>query len=92
MRMGVEVHIPQFLEHVTGNVRQIYVAGQTVGECLGYLVKRFPGLQTRLFTGDGKLRGELDVCVNGISAYPEELAKPVSEGDRIDIMYIIIGG
>ena len=84
--------VPQFLHHLSGNVKVVEVEGKTVGECLDELVKRFPQLKESLFVEDDKLLNLLNVYVNGESAYPEELAKTVSDGDKLDIMYTLVGG
>jgi len=89
--MSVTVNIPQFLQPDTDDVRAAKVDGGTVGECLNDLVKRFPRLKPLLFK-NGKLHGYLDVFVNKKSAYPEELAKPVANGDELHIINIIVGG
>jgi molybdopterin converting factor small subunit len=90
--MSVQINIPQFLYHLSGNVKVVEVEGKTVGECLDELVKQFPQLRESLFTEKGMLLSLLNVYVNGESAYPEELAKPVSAGDKLDIMYTLVGG
>ncbi len=90
--MSVEIRIPQFLQPVADEVRVADVNGSTVGDCLSDLVKRFPRLEAKLFDDNGKLHGYLDVYINGESAYPEELARPVAEGDELHIINIIVGG
>ncbi len=90
--MSVVINIPQFFQHLVDEVKVVKASGRTVGECLSDLVKRFPQLEELLFNGDGKLHGYLDVFINGESAYPEELAKPVVEGDELHIINIIVGG
>ena len=90
--MGVEIHIPQFLHHLTGDVKVAVVNGGTVGECLKDLVTQFPQLTALLLTKNGRLLKYLDVYINGESAYPEELAKPVNDGDELHIVKVIVGG
>ena len=45
-----------------------------------------------LFDKSGRLHRYLDVYVNGESAYPEELVKPVKDGDNLQIVMIVAGG
>ncbi len=90
--MTVQINIPQFMYHLTENVKAVEVEGETVGECLDELVKQFPQLRESLFAEEGKLLNLLNVYVNGESAYPEELAKLVNAGDKLDIMYTLVGG
>jgi molybdopterin converting factor small subunit len=44
-----------------------------------------------LFDKSGNLLNYVDIYVNGESSYPEELAKPVKDGDEIHITLIIAG-
>ncbi len=80
------------LARYTNNQLVAKVKGSTVGECLAELVKQFPDLKKFLFDKHGKLSHVFDVYVNGESAYPQELAKPVKNGDKINIVFIISGG
>ncbi len=68
------------------------VSGTTVGECLADLVRRFPGIEPKLFNKKGKLLNYIDIYVNLESSYPEELAKPVIDGDKLSITLLIAGG
>ena len=90
--MSVEIHIPQFLQHLARDVKIVEVNGRTVGECLNDLVKQFPKLEARLFDKNGELLKYLVVLVNGESAYPEELVQPVNDRDKLHIINIIAGG
>ena len=90
--MSVKINIPQFLQHLANDTKVADVNGITVGECLNDLVKQFPELKAWLFSKNGKLLKYLDVYINRESAYPEELAKPVNDGDELHIVNIIVGG
>lgn len=90
--MSVRINIPPFFQHLTGNLKQVDVSGGTVGECLEEMVQRFPELKTRLFTKKGTLLSGLNIFVNGESAYPGELARPVNDGDELHITYVMVGG
>ena len=90
--MSVEINIPTFLQHLTGDVKVVCVKGKTVGKCFADLIKQYPRLEERLYDKRGKLLKNLNVYVNGESAYPETLTKPVNDGDIIQIVYVVIGG
>ena len=90
--MSVRIIIHPLLYHVTNNQEVIEVNGSTVGECLKEFVAHFPETNKVLFDNDGNLLGYVDIYVNGESAYPEELAKPVKDGDELHIVLIIAGG
>lgn len=70
----------------------IEVHGSTVGECLNHVVTRFPNIKKQLFTSTGDLFDNVLITVNGESAYPEQLAKPVKDGDELKIVFMISGG
>jgi molybdopterin converting factor small subunit len=90
--LSVEIAIPQFLRHLVDGVKVADVSGGTVGDCLNDLVTQLPQLKKLIFTRSGKLRNHLDVYINGESAYPEELARPVIDGDKLHIVNAIVGG
>ena len=90
--MGVKVYIPHFMRYLADNVKATDVNCGTVGECLSELVGRFPSLREQIFDGDGRLLKPVDIYVNGESSYPDELVKPVYDGDEIHIVFIAAGG
>ena len=90
--MGVKVNINPALYQYTNNQSTAEVNGDTVGQCLDHLAKQFPGIEKALFDKNGKLLDYIDIYINRESAYPEELAKPVKNGDELDITLTIGGG
>ena len=90
--MSIEVKFSPIFIRYTNNQQAAEVSGSTVGECLDHLVKQFPDLKTIIFDKHGKLHLYLDVYVNGESAYPEELVKPVKDGDTLQLIMVIAGG
>lgn len=90
--MSVKINIHPFLLQQTDNQDVVEVNGSTVGECLQQLVARFPDLKPWLFEKDGRLNRLVEIYVNTESSYPEELAKPVQDGDELHIIVIIAGG
>lgn len=84
--MSIKVHIPDDMCPVTGNINLVEVEGSTVGECLRYLLSRFPGIEKELFDRDGNLHIYLNIFINNEYAYPEELGKPVLDGDELYIL------
>jgi molybdopterin synthase sulfur carrier subunit len=90
--VSITVNIHQALRHLINNQSTAEVSGTTVGECLNDLVQQFPGMKPKLFGKNGKLLNYVDIYVNLESSYPEELAMPVKDGDRLHITLIIAGG
>jgi molybdopterin converting factor small subunit len=90
--LSITVNIHQALRQITNNQATVEVAGTTVGECLTELVRRFPDIKSKLFGKNGKLLNYIDIYVNAESSYPEELAKPVKDGDKLSITLMLAGG
>jgi molybdopterin converting factor small subunit len=90
--MGVKVNLHLTLrEHANGQ-EMVEVEGNTVGECLRNLVKMFPGLGPNLFDKKGGLNSVVEIYLNLQSAYPNELVKPVKNGDEIHVTMMLAGG
>lgn len=90
--MGIKMNIHPMLHHFTNGQAVVGVNGNTVGQCLDDLVGQFPGIETGLFGKNGKLLNYVEIYVNLESSYPEELAKPVRDGDELHTVLIIAGG
>ena len=90
--MSIKIKVPSYMKSFTNNKEVVEVKGNTVGECLSYLVKELPGMKKQLFSQDDNLFGTIVISVNGESTYPKQLAKPVKDGDKLDIIFIVGGG
>lgn len=89
--MSIEISLHKTHRRYTDGKEIIEVEGKTVGECLHDLVRKYPALDKEIFK-TGKLNSIIEVYLNGTSAYPSELAKPVKDGDRINLAYMLSGG
>ncbi|MBA7658799.1 Sulfur carrier protein CysO [subsurface metagenome] len=90
--MSVKVNLHRSLASLTNGQAVVEVNGDTVGQCLEQLATRFPRLKKKLFEKDGALSRILEIYVNGESAYPDELATAVKDGDELDTVVLISGG
>ena len=90
--MSISINIHKTHRQFTKGLDVIDVDGHTVGECLDHLVQQFPELKDILFDKKGKLLNIIEIYVNMESAYPEELAKKVKDGDKINILVMLSGG
>ena len=90
--MSIKIEIPSYLQPYTNDTEMVEVKGSTVGECITQLIEQFPGMKKMLFAKNGKLHSYVGIYVNGEDAYPDELTKPVEDGDALHIIYIIGGG
>ena len=90
--MSVKIDIPPLLRHLADGAITATVKGNTVADCLNDFVRQYPKTRRLLFDKEGKLVRYVEVYVNKATAYPEEMTKPVNEGDEISLVYVISGG
>ena len=90
--MSIEIHLDPALCYAINSPEVVVASGNTVGKCLNHLIKQFPAIEKELFDKDRRILGYIDIYVNGELTYPEELAKPVKDGDELHILYIFGGG
>jgi len=90
--MSVRINIHPNLYQFTNDQAIVKVNGSTLGQCLDDLVKQFPQIKQGLFAKDGKLLSYVEIYVNQESSYPEELAKPINDGDELHITLMMAGG
>ncbi len=90
--MSVTIEIPSVFGRYSDNKLSFEVEGKTVGEALHALGTQSPGLKKLLLDKEGRLVRNYDVYVNGESAYPHVMTRPVRSGDRLNIVMIIYGG
>jgi molybdopterin converting factor small subunit len=90
--MPAKVHIHKTHRPFTNGLEVVEVEGNTVGECLNQLIKQFPGMEKALFAKKDKLLNNVEIYLNHSSAYPNELVKPVKDGDEIHLVIMLTGG
>ena len=90
--MSIELQISSVFARYAGNQTIITVKGKTVGECFEDLFNQFPELKKIFLDKDGKLMRAYDIYINGASAYPKEMTKPVKDDDKLHIIPVIYGG
>ena len=90
--MAVKVYIHKTHRQYTEGLEVVEVDGNTVGDCLNHLVRQFPAMEKALFSKRDKLHNTVEIFVNHASAYPNELMKPVNEGDDIHLLVMLAGG
>ncbi|OGP67054.1 MAG: ThiS family protein [Deltaproteobacteria bacterium RBG_13_53_10] len=90
--MAVTVNIHKTHRQFTNGLEVVAAEGKTVGECLDHLIKQFPGMEKALFAKKDKLLNNVEIYLNHATAYPNELAKPVKDGDEIHLIIMLTGG
>ena len=77
--MSVEVRLPTLLRTHTDGTASVTAEGATVGDVLGELVTRYPGLDGQIVDGDGALHKFVNVyCNDDDIRYLEQLDTKVS--------------
>ncbi len=90
--MSAKVHLHLTLRQHTNGQEVVEAEGLTIGECLKDIIKKFPALESAIFDKKGKLNNVVEIYHNLQSAYPDELAKGVKDGDDIHITLMLAGG
>ncbi len=90
--MSVNIEMSSFFGIYTNNTLETKVEGKTVRECLHNLVKRFPKMTRLLLDKDGNLLRTYDYFINGESVYPKDMNRPLKDGDKLNLLYVIHGG
>ena len=90
--MSINVSIHRTHRQFTDGLDSVGVEGNSVGNCLDDLIRQFPDMGNALFDKKGKLLNAIEIYINLESAYPDELVKPVKDGDDIHITLMLAGG
>jgi molybdopterin converting factor small subunit len=90
--VAVKVNLHLTLRQFTNGQEMIEVDGKTVGECLKNVIKKYPAMESSIFGKNGKLSNIVEIYLNLQSAYPNELARPVKDGDEIHVTMMLAGG
>lgn len=90
--MSIEIQLSSVYTRYADNKTKVKVKGSTISECINDLVRQYPKLAKILLDRDGKLLNSCDVYLNGEGTYPDGMTKPVKDGDKLNIVAIILGG
>jgi molybdopterin converting factor small subunit len=88
--MSVKTTLHPFLND--GKEVQLEVNWNTVGECISSILKQYPAMEKKMFDKYGKLKGYVEVLVNGQGIGTNELAYTVKDGDSMAILVFLSGG
>ena len=90
--MSVNIHIHKTHRQHTNGLKMVETRGNTIGECITHLIDQYAGIRPALFEDSGKIKRTIEIYLNMESAYPDELAKPVKDGDEIHLTLLLAGG
>jgi sulfur-carrier protein len=88
-----QVKIPTQLRQLTEGEAEVEATGGTVGELIGDLESRHPGIKERLLDDSGQLRRFVNVYVNDEDVrFEKGLETEIPDGGRISIIPAVAGG
>lgn len=90
--MSVKINIHKTHRQFTKGLDIVEADGKNVGACLDNLIGQFPDMKKVLFDKKGELLNVIEIYINQKSAYPNELARQVKDGDNLHITLMIAGG
>ena len=90
--MSVNVELSSAFGIYTDDKLNFQVQGKTVREALQDLVQQSPKLKRVLLNKDGDLQQTYDFFINGQSVYPKNMSQALSNGDKLNVLYLIHGG
>jgi molybdopterin synthase sulfur carrier subunit len=87
------VRIPTPLRKLTGGAEEVQAAGKSVGELIGELEKKYPGLKERICDESGSVRRFVNIFVKDEDIrFLQNLETPLGEKDEVSIVPAIAGG
>lgn len=90
--MSVQMEISPVFKKYADNNTNFEVEGNTLGECLHDMARRFPKTKKVFMDDEGNLLRRYDIFLNGEGVYPVTMDLPVKDGDKLILLMIIHGG
>lgn len=87
------VRIPTPLRKLTGGAEEVNATGKNVGELIGELEKKYPGIKERICDESGSVRRFVNIFVKDEDIrFLQNLETPLGEKDEVSIVPAIAGG
>ncbi len=91
--MAKRIRIPTPLRKLTNNEDVVEVKAATIGDAIGELQSRYPGIKERLIDENGEVRRFVNVYVNEEDIrFLQNQDTPLKDGDEVSIIPAIAGG
>ncbi len=91
--MPVSIRLPTVLRPHAAGQSVVEAAVGSVGDIVGELVGRFPGMKGNLLTDSGELQRFVNIYVNDEDIrYLDKSATKVTDGDELTILPAVAGG
>ena len=87
------VRIPTPLRKLTGGSEEVTATGKNVGELIGELEKKYPGIKERICDESGAVRRFVNIFVKDEDIrFLQNLDTPLGDKDEVSIVPAIAGG
>jgi len=91
--MSVMVRIPGPLRKITNGADKVESEGENLGQLIGSLETKFPGMKERLLDEKGELRYFVNLYLNNEDVrFLDGLKTAVKAGDEVSIVPAVAGG
>lgn len=91
MSVSVKIYHGE-LQRVIGAPGELSVEGNTVGECLADLVRRYPQAKPMIFDANGRLHKRFYVFVNQESMFKADFDRLVTDKDELILVVLATAG
>jgi molybdopterin converting factor small subunit len=81
--VSVRIHVPIFYRSDRNEDEIVADNCATIADCIGVIMSQYPDLRKMLFDKKGRLQTWVGIYLNGEDAFPNELRRPVRDGDEI---------
>ena len=87
------VRIPTPRRKLTGGAEEVQAPGKSVGELIGELEKKYPGIKERICDDTGAVRRFVNIFVKDEDIrFLQNLETPLGDKDEVSIVPAIAGG
>jgi molybdopterin synthase sulfur carrier subunit len=91
--MSVLVRIPGPLRKITNGADKVESEGENLGQLIGALENKYPGMKERLLDENGELRYFVNLYLNNEDVrFLDGLRTAVKSGDEVSIVPAVAGG
>lgn len=85
--------VPGLLRECIGGAGpRVQIEGSTPSQAIENMIARYPRLKVHVFNEDGVVREHVFLALNGRKLQPEDLSRPLLDGDKLDVVQAVSGG
>lgn len=84
--------VPGLLRECIGGDESVLLQASTLGQAIEGMIATYPRLKVHVFDETGDLREHVFLALNGRKLAVSQLALPLEDGDRLDVVQAVSGG